>query len=312
MIFKRDDINSLNDFYKKQFNDNLDKLILAFTIYFGEEYYELIRERINSILFCWYKDKYLNFLYNNVKYYKGFFLKRNIKTLLEQNNVIIGSNVDISCYKDYLEDDILKQPDSVLAKHSKFFYSNDEIMDIIFFPMIISNDKVLIHEIEHVIVDNVLAYKIDKSQKKYIVKSGLHVMSKSEKLFEEIINERSAVDITKIFHKIKGTILEKKYIVYQSNDYEELFDLIDLFYQKYCNLLKRVRITENYNLLFKYIDKNTYYEYIDFIYKIYQEMECQIISGNKFILNSIYIYIANKYVDNMELNKNKQLKLVKD
>ena len=312
MIFKRDVINSLNDFYNRQFNDNLDKLVLAFTMYFGEEYYEIIKKRINSILFCWYKHKYLNLKYNKVKYYNGFILKRDMKTVLEQNDVIIGSNIDISAHKNYLEDDILKQPDSVLAKHSKYFNSKNESLDIILFPMIISNDKVLIHEIEHVIINNVLAYITDVNNKVIFVKSGLHVMSEKENIFEEIINERCAVDITKIFHKLNGTILEKKYIFNQKNDYEIFFDLIELFYQKYCNLLKRVRITENYNLLFKYIDKDIYYEYIDFIYKKYEEMECQIKSGNKFILNSMYIDIANKYVENMELNKNKQLKLVKD
>ncbi len=273
--------------------NNLDDIKKSFIQYFGDKYRDVIEERINSIMFCWYKHPLLDSFCN--KYFKNI----DNKLIDNKNNEIIGSTYDIKEYKNLLEN-MLDVNKNILGSNIEFCIG-DEIKSFVLFPCILCNDKNLIHEIEHVVVFQALCYVEDK--KYWISKSGLRIQTKEEMFFEELINERSAIDITKIFHDMKCTVLENDGYIKISNVYDDYLGLIDMFYNKYSSVLKIARITDNYNLLYKYVDKDIFKQYVCFIYKLYEE--------NKKIDDND-ILIAKKYVMDMKKDGDKKLKLVKD
>ena len=64
-------------------------------------------------------------------------------------------------------------------------------------------------------------------------------------------------------------------------DYNYIFD------NKYFDVLKIARITDNYNLLYKYVDKDIFKQYVCFIYKLYEENELSQLCGIKGFENSL-------------------------
>lgn len=290
-------------YYDSFINNNLDKLAFAFTKYFGNQYENVIKNKIESIIFIWYKHYLFDEFY---KLNKDKVKVDNIDLIsLYDSNEIIGSTKNIDKYKNIFHKLLCDNKD-ILGTNINI-YKNNSISSFVLFPIIMCNDKNLIHEIEHSIVYDILFDKYNN----ITFKSGLFLGKIEEKVIEELINERSAIDICSLFHNIGGNILDIKPIKLY-NTYNNYLALIENFYIKYLDILKAVRISNNYSLLFKYINENIYEEYIKFVYKIYSDMEKKLCNNEECELDVKYVLKANEYVDMMELGNNKQLKLVKD
>lgn len=291
-------------YYDSFINNNLDKLATAFTKYFGNQYENVIKNKIESIIFIWYKHYLFDEFY---KLNKDKVKVDNIYLIsLYDSNEIIGSTKNIDKYKNIF-DKLLCDNKDILGTNINI-YKNNSISSFVLFPIIMCNDKNLIHEVEHSIVYNVLFDKNNNTT----FKSGLFLGKIEEKVIEELINERSAIDICDIFHNIGGNILDNNMTIKLYNTYNNYLPLIENFYIKYLDILKRVRISNNYSLLFNYINKDIYEEYIKFVYEIYSDMEKKLCNNEECELDVKYVLKANEYVDMMELGNNKQLKLVKD
>ena len=293
-----------NSIYNKLISNNINILIEAFVKYYGEEYRNKIAISINSIIFTWFRQKYLDEFYNNYKNYLHnggdikYFLKYDI-------NEVIGATKNISDYKDKIKN-TLNNSEYNFASNTTFF-NDKNIIEIINLPIFMSTDRVLLHEVNHVIVCNNLFY-VEEDNEEYLVrKDGLEVDTKYN-IFEEIINELSSIEITAMFHALKGSIFGSKFKV--CNDYEKLFPLVEPFYIKYKDILKRVRISLNYNELFKYIDKNVYDEYAKFINKVFYIKREYDKNKKKFVITKKVIDISNNYINDMDKGEIKKLKLV--
>lgn len=291
-------------YYDSFINNNLDKLAIAFTKYFGNQYENVIKNKIESIIFIWYKHYLFDEFY---KLNKDKVKVDNIDFIsLYDSNEIIGSTKNIDKYKNIFHKLLCDNKD-ILGTNINI-YKNNSISSFVLFPIIMCNDKNLIHEIEHSIVYDILFDKYNN----ITFKSGLFLGKIEEKVIEELINERSAIDICSLFHNIGGNILDSNMTIKLYNTYNNYLPLIENFYIKYLDILKAVRISNNYSLLFKYINRDIYEEYIKFVYKIYSDMEKKLCNNEECELDVKYVLKANEYVDMMELGNNKQLKLVKD
>lgn len=291
-------------YYDSFINNNLDKLVFAFTKYFGNQYENVIKNKIESIIFIWYKHYLFDEFY---KLNKDKIKVDNIDFIsLYDSNEIIGSTKNIDKYKNIF-DKLLCDNKDILGTNINI-YKNNSISSFVLFPIIMCNDKNLIHEIEHSIVYDIL---FDKHNN-ITFKSGLFLGKIEEKVIEELINERSAIDICNIFHNIGGNILDNNMTIKLYNTYNNYLPLIENFYIKHINILKMIRISNNYSLLFNYINEDIYEEYIKFVYKVYSDMEKKLCNNEECELDVKYVLKANEYVDMMELGNNKQLKLVKD
>ena len=129
------------------------------------------------------------------------------------------------------------------------------------FTSLFLNDQTLIHEINHAVTGCIL----EATEKGNISKNGLSIADLTTNInvsdaLEEIINDRSAQEIHEIFYGMGGKISGDN-IVSTSTVYTKLFPLIENFYQKYKELLKKARIGENKDILFNQIDKDKYIEF---------------------------------------------------
>jgi len=87
----------------------------------------------------------------------------------------------------------------------------------------------------------------------------------------------STLEITKIFNNLGGNVLDdKNYKIPLVGLYEKALPLVMPFYNKYKDIIKKARITENSNILYKYIDKNKYLEFKTFINDVINKIEDRI------------------------------------
>lgn len=297
-------MDKFSKYYDILISENINKITKSFIKYFGNQYCDIIENKIKSIIFIWYKHNLINTFYSS--YRTSDKIKEDLEILLKyKNNEFIGSTKNIDEYKNILKK-LIDDNNNILASNINI-YKHNVVRSFVLFPIIMCNDKNLIHEIEHSVVYNM----IKNGENNISFKSGLFLGKLEDKLFEELINERSAIDIFNLFHNMGGNILERDIHINLCNAYDNYLPLVEKFYIKYIDLLKIVRISSDYNLLFDYIDRDIYNEYVKYVYQIYNKNEDKL-SNYKFKTNDKYILTANKFVDMMELGENKQLKLVKD
>lgn len=297
-------MEEFSEYYNILISENINKIIKSFIKYFGNQYSDIIENKIKSIIFIWYKHYLINRFYSEYK--TNDKIREDLVILLKyKNNEFIGSTKNIDEYKNILKK-LIDDNNNILATNINI-YKHNVVKSFVLFPIIMCNDKNLIHEIEHSIVYNMI--KNDENNISF--KSGLFLGKLEDKIFEELINEKSAIDICNLFHNMGGNILEREVHINLCNVYDNYLPLVEKFYIKYIDILKIVRISNNYDLLFDYVDRDVYNEYVKYVYQIYSKNEDKL-SKYKFKLDDKYILTANKFVDMMELSENKQLKLVKD
>ena len=285
-----------NEYYTKIINNNIDRIIDAFCIFYGQQYRFIITEKINSITFMWFRHKDLDIFIK--------MLKRTLKNgrdmeyfLKYKNNEKIGSNKNISSFLTFELESSLNSVSRLIAANVHFYnHLDNNFVETICFPIFIVNDNIMFHEINHVVTKEILMCFNDKM----IIKGGLNINNENV-LFEELINEITSREICEIFNKNGGSIFDNNIKI--GSDYEILFPLINSFYNKYKELIKYAKISLNYNILFKYIDKEVFKTYINLINEVFETIKRSEIKKDT-------IDLAEEYVQAMEKENVKTLKLV--
>lgn len=294
--------------YFKSIEKNKNILIEAFIQYYGEKYRNTITEKINETNFytfisnCAIEIIYDNIINNSI----------NDKDLLEDLKLIFNTYKNKNYFtKTFINNTKLdnfykKQIVEALSNNIHIFGfhiftfddDNNPIQNV--FTSIFSDDKNLIHELNHVITSTALAFEIiDNDVPATIVKNGIATSYASDhhkvgNSLEEVINDKISFEITEIFHKLGGKIVTHN-IDYPDTTYLELFPVIDKFYNKYKSLLIEARITEDTNTLFKEIDKRKFEEFQIMIDKC-----LEIVVQNKKVPN----WIVDEFMNDMDLNNN--------
>lgn len=299
------ELNYYNEKIEKILSENKSKLIEAFVMYYGEEYRNLITNKINDITFCWgitdYFKKVMGTYNKSNNNYSQEVLEEldSIKNISLLDDFVCFSNKKFLKYEGVLKE-VFNKNSNVTASFLTFI-DKDELVKLIYFDMFYSTNSDIIHEINHLVTTTPLSV-LEKDEGNMIVqKVGLSSFGCEKVFFEELINERTAIDINSNFNKLGGKLSALDTISFnKKNYYSKFLPLIEKFYIKYKDILKRVRITNNLNELYRYIDKEKYLKYIELINKI-----VAITKGNE--LEEKYIIMCDLFVNSLDVSQNKKL-----
>ena len=290
-----------NDYYIKLINKNINNIIDAFCRFYGEEYRISITKKINSITFTWFRHTFLDKF--NDKFKDELDYGKDIEFFLDYpNNYVLGYNKELN---PGLLINIMRTLDincNCIASNTTF-YDDDDLIETINLPIFITTDDVIFHEINHVVTKEKLLYYNDE----VVFKNGLDINNENI-IFDEIINDLTSKEICLLFNRTNGKIFDNNIKV--GNDYEKLFPLVESFYIKYRELIKYCRISMNYNMLFKFIDKDIFKKYVRFINKVFLIKKEYDKNNKRFVISKDMINLANNYVKNMDKDNEKKLKLV--
>lgn len=212
-------------------NREINYIIQAFVNFYGEEYKDYIVTTLKDLKIIWYDD---------VEKQEGKNIKEQIASSLPE-----------------------KQVDEYLSKMNKICFSQsayiDEI-DVLVLPL--SYDIThIIHELNHKMSSNILSLEpleiisglcISKE------KSGGVVSLNSD--LNEAINQKMTLEI---LDELRNLGLD---ICYTPSWQENVFPLINLFYDSFRDDLKDIYITGNLNLFINYVGMNNYDEFSQLIY----------------------------------------------
>lgn len=239
-------------YFLEAYNYALPYLIDSFIEFYGEEYRNYITETIKSIKL----DFIINASALKVRNYPKFMKKdiTNIRKYLEE----------VTRYLNTLKHKLPKEElDSIYIKfcsldnpNKEYFYpkyqemiSNGFIassfvdyqcnsrLNGIILPIITLGNIDLIHEINHIICTHIIALFND-----------FPILVEPFKSYEvvELINQLTALQITRIFESKKVSLLPKIEI---PNYYNEKLRLVTDFYNRFEQIMKKVLITGDTNLL---------------------------------------------------------------
>lgn len=275
---------------KKTLADNKEILIDSFVEYYGEEYRQIIEERYEKIIFVYYINwDIIKKVLSNVDFYKKERAKyREIEKVYEANKLVERMINHLKKEDKRLLNLVGKSKDVELDENILQIFSNSSLVtagrkDDIFvvFHMLIFSEEAIIHEISHALMRQNYAdlYTDEGTFKMTFAKFGAEIYE-SEKLFEELINDKSSKEITKIFKRRGGDLTSFCFDVPLRYYYKENFYLVDEFYEEFKELLKAPRITLNKNGLVKRIGEDNYKEYCKLI-KDYYSTDISVIVERK-------------------------------
>lgn len=269
-------VDKYSKLFLKEIDSNKSILIEAFIKYYGEEYRNIITERLNNTYF------YIFISDATIKQIKKLIAEniinntdiiRNIKKIIKyygKNHITAkfycnGEDVQSKSVKNYTTEYFSNKKNSVGGHIVGTTIFNDQSSLIfISFSQYFYDETALIHEINHAIRSSNLAIYVDNNGKERIItKNGIDIKnSESNECIEieEIIQHKATLEILDFFHKLGGHISIKP-TNHLTSKYEKMFPLIENFYKKYETILKKAAITDNINVLFSEIDKDKYEEY---------------------------------------------------
>jgi len=255
----------------------------------------------------YYKLNSLINVFKNFSIFNDYAKKQN-------NNEIFDCTEDFHFYKDSMNETISRmnlQNSATSNRWVQLLIDNyDNIYDInvyhyIVFILGLTDDANLIHEINHRIVCFILAISNNNTYSKNGISNSGQYMA-----LEEFLNEKVSLEIAETFEKLGGNIFGINNIF--SCTYRKYFCLIDKFYELLKEPLKKIRMTDNLNLLYKYVDKDIFKQYLIFIQDVYNKRKV-----NFFAISEEEIKYANELVDKMakkeekEMSKSETIELLK-
>lgn len=284
---------------KDSLNSNKKILIESFVEYYGEEYRNTIEKKLNDIDFVFYinwesiittikeyipnvenPNKYEDFInFVNSKTKKESFFTKYFKSMTEKSSLpdnIVGTTNPSIFNIPYIKFVLPKFLDSPSARCCCYTDESLNVNKVIFFAILCLSEKTIIHEINHAITNDIIAFNYnDEKIKERLFKSGLFTdvtgqSEKNENILEELINEKAALEITKIFKQKGGDFssfclnVPTLFCPYNMNLY-----LIDEFYDTFKEYIKIARISENKNVLIERIGKTNYENFIKLVNSCY-------------------------------------------
>lgn len=275
----------------RRFEENKEKLIESFIEYYGKEFEYRIRQIYSDTNIIYYVGQNITSLIDTYNIFE-FELNNEEKKILEMEKCLsqesklseeeknsiryLGSNKS-----DSFTDEELEEITNILMSRSKntpaklLWFFRGKANRFIFLPAYIWADSSIIHEMNHNITSDELLLIEGENKENYVAISGLNIdgygSSNNERIIEELINEKSAIEITNIFHSKGGTYVEEsanKDFAGES-PYRKSFYLIDKFYNHFKDIIKKARISGNKNLLLETCGKENYYQLVNLINKYY-------------------------------------------
>lgn len=276
----------------KRFEENKEKLIESFIEYYGKEFEDRIRYIYSNTDIVYYVGQNITGLINSYNIFE-YELTDQEKKILEMERCLSESSSLTDEEKDQIRylgsnktnnfsDEELEQVTNTVINASKtntakklLWTYRGRTNRFIFLPAYIWADSSIIHEMNHNITSDALVTLESDNAERDISISGLNIDgaedSENERIIEELINEKSAIEITEIFHSKGGTYVEdsaRKNIIGESS-YRKSFYLIDKFYNKFKDEIKKARISGSKNLLLETCGKENYYKLVSLINKYY-------------------------------------------
>lgn len=152
---------------------------------------------------------------------------------------------------------------------------------LIVFQILALNERAIIHEINHAITRDKIAYIMEGNAPiGAISKTGLSIdvshQNNGERNIEELLNEKTSEEIEKIFKSKGGNLSTFCLDIPLEYVYEYNFYLIDDFYTQFKKYIKIARISENKNELVSRIGQKEYEEFIRLVNSFYVEEISQI------------------------------------
>lgn len=244
-----DKINSVIE-YMDSIKGEKDKEVCYSDFYIVHKHLDCTRfdKKLLNKIFGFYRPKIIG-SYNNK------IFDKNLKELVKYENQCGFSNDSFSMPYDAI---------------------NDTAYKLLKFSILIADDEAFIHELNHAVTSNLIAWCDDSFM---LERMGIHINDDSIKDFssnrlnlEEILNQASSIEITDNFHKLGGMLFDEDYNKYEllgAVEYDYFLPLVNRFYSTYKDVLKKVRITENLGLLYKYADKETFEEFVACVNEAY-------------------------------------------
>ena len=276
----------------KKFEENKEKLIESFIEYYGKEFEDRIMNIYSDTNIVYYVGQNITDLVNTYNIFE-YELTNQEKKILEIERGLSESSVLTEEEKNQIRylgsnktntftDEELEQITNTVINASKtntpkklLWEYRGKTNRFIFLPVYIWADSPIIHEMNHNITSDSLFVVESENEERNISRSGLNIDgfkdSENERIIEELINEKSTIEITDIFHSKGGTYVEesaRKDIIGES-PYRKSFYLIDKFYNQFKDEIKNARMTGSKNLLLETCGKENYYELVSLINKYY-------------------------------------------
>lgn len=282
MVFLREFLNSK---VKDALEQNREIIIDSFAQFYGEEYRDVIVKRYEKIVFCYYlswknidtllkasKDQEL---IKRIKDFESVYdrLARDLKDAygldephpieafigISDETILEGSG------SRNIHENILHAIINNICLFSAKLNKADEESFLITLSIFTVCEDFFLHEIGHAVVTEFLA-KTDYATIKKVGLSVQHGRSSRYLALEELINEKSNVEIKRIFKRRGGNLScfpDTGNLI--NIKYREYFYLVDSFYEEFKDLIKKARITNNINLLVNKVGKENYERFVDLI-----------------------------------------------
>ena len=287
----------LKDFSNK-YNKDKEQIIESFVEFYGEKYRDRISSRIiNLNIIC-----YVPIMFDEKLMPKDLELYlekiKMIYNYVDDNNILTDNLViDYNC-KKLLKTVKKELPVELLLQSSSMYELNLTVLPIVY------NLSHLIHEFNHVIINNELLSEPD------LTSNGLEISLKignkclyKDTIFNEVLCERASLDIEEILRN-KG-INRKRCKSWQEN----YFIIIERFYQTFKDVYKYSCITGNTNALIKSVGADNYRELV-YIVQSLRELEEKEIPLNKDIISLMSMEadeIVDRMIEHYKMEANNQL-----
>ncbi len=322
---------------KETLQSNKPILIESFVEYYGESYRKVIEKKYNEITFVYYinwemiefivdkfiptvqnPDKYIDFINLNQYYQKQKNKSHSLSKFMKYKDDLpfnfVGITNPLILKNQQIKEKIIKWT-TYISPVNVLYGNNDLSERIISFPILQLSEKNIIHEINHALTAEVAFLLVETNQNiEEFTKRGLSndFLSKSkEAILEELINDKSSEEITKIFKRRGGNLSSFCFNIPLSNTYKFNFYLINQFYEIFKNYLKIARISENKNAIIDRVGTENYNNYVDLVNSLYtvdisqaESNEKENSSKIKSLINEMDHYSKNlKDISQQDLNK---------
>ena len=284
-----------NSLVSETLERNKQTIIDSLVDYYGENHRDIIEHRYNEIIFVYYV--YWDTIDFIMKDYITPLNEEKLKDIVElANSRTEKPNKSKKFFS--LKDKRKDIPDNFIGTTKNELLKNIEIRQylrelcatadsmycpvgnpvnphrMISFQIPLLPENCIIHEINHSITRNNLAIiKISLTKIAKTIKTGLSItisgVNGDEAMLEELLNDKTALEITDIFKKKGGDLTPICKNIPFLFPYRKNFYLIDDFYNEFKNYIKEARITENKNILVNKVGKENYEELKNLIEEYY-------------------------------------------
>ena len=248
----------------ERLNNELNYIIQAFINFYGEDYKDYISNELNNLKIIWYDDT--------------------------QQNIEVFRNSIISSLPENVINEYLKRYNKKCFSQSA--YINE--IDVLVLPL--SYDMThIIHEINHKLSTHILALKPMKMISGLCIsieKNGRVIIENND--FNEALNQKMTLEILNELKKLGLNIN------YTSSWQENLFPLINMFYELFKDCIKQVYITGDIFSLIKNVGNENYVEYSQLMFLKCFKLRRMIIKDQKPNLSEDEIKKLENIVNNMK------------